>query len=225
MYITNPIFGFLSILAACIPVICVIIIIYSKLYSYEPFSILLLLCCIYTIVNILSFAFTKMPVEIKVITSIGNMTEYCLLLFLLRSTSSVKWMTDLCIAALIIYLTLSVSYNFIKGFPEINAPVYAIGRGILLIIGGLFMIQLLRQRFILILYSSLFWVLAGACFFSSIYLLLQGMLYLTPVNGDQNTRDFHLLMEVLKIIEYSLFMIAPIVYQIGKPFDGVENRQ
>lgn len=205
----QDIFGIIAMLAAIAPAL---IILFRRIWHSDALNFLMVL----SLLSFMHQLFTAIiPVNQGGYTfahAVFSLSEFILLLFLLRPAPKQKWMRDLFHIFSIAFLSVIITVYTIMGAGASGRTVEALQNLILLAAAILGMAQLLRSNQLYIFQLPIFWIISGAIAFSCMELLLA----MVP-NGTTQPKQEMAIMQSLVVVIRSIFFIFAASTKVKSP--------
>lgn len=155
-------------------------------------------------VNQSSYAFTH---------AVFSLSEFILLLFILRPPAKQRWLRDLFHIFSIAFLSVIITVYALMGASASGGTVLVLQNLILLTAASMAIAQLLKSDQMSIFQQPLFWIIAGTIAFSCMGLLLA----MVPDNGAMQPKIEMIIMQSLVNIVRSVFFIIAASTKIKNP--------
>lgn len=206
----QDILSIIAMLAALAPAL---IILFRRIWHSDVLNFLMvlsLLCFIHQLFTII------IPVNQGGYTfahAVFSLSEFILLLFLLRPPSQKKWLRDLFHIFSIAFLSVIITVYAIMGAAASGRTVEILQNLILLAAAIMGILQLLRSNQMFLFQFPLFWIIAGTIAFSCMELLLS----MIPSNGSIQPQKEMAIMQSLVIVIRSIFFILAASTKVKSP--------
>jgi hypothetical protein len=145
--------------------------------------------------------------------AVFSLSEFILLLFLLRPPAKLKWKRDLFHIFSIAFLSVIITVYAIMGATASGGTVLVLQNLILLAAAISGLVQLLKSDQVFIFQTPLFWIVGGTIAFSCMELLLA----MVPSGGTGKPQREMAIMQSLVIVIRSVFFIIAASTKVKNP--------
>ena len=113
---------------------------------------------------------------------------------------------------LIAFISAVITYYFIKGTGETRAELSGVQDGIIIVIAIAGLLNLVRNNYLHIFKSPLFWIAAGTLFYFIIAVLLEVVDKCCLQPGQLPGGDNMILLNIASIVRYLFYTLASLFY-------------
>lgn len=191
----------IAMLAALAPAL---IILFRRIWQSDVLNFLMVLSLLGFMHQLLTGIIPVNQPSYHFIHAVFSLSEFILLLFLLRPPAKLKWMRDLFHIFSIAFLSVIITVYAIMGATASGSTVLVLQNLILLAAAISGLIQLLKSDQVYIFQSPMFWIVAGTIAFSCMELLLA----MIPSGAGQPQREMAIMQSLVIVIRSIFFIIA-----------------
>lgn len=204
----------LSLPALILPFLTAILILFRNSFKEDSLTLLMLVCLVLTLKNLLIYLSKFDTPANQLYLSIFNCIEFSLLFLIFRGANSNKkikeWANYFLVAVLSATITL---YLFQPGLDYLSS-LNLVFAGLLVLSSLFALFLLIRNQYIFIFHSPLFWIAGGTLFY---YGMVMAIVWFNTneelgFTDDQKTS----LLGVFNIVRFILYLIASVVTQSGR---------
>jgi hypothetical protein len=200
----------IAMLAALAPAL---IILFRRIWQSDVLNFLMVLSLISFMHQLLTAIIPVNQPSYTFTHAVFSLSEFILLLFLLRPPARLKWMRDLFHIFSIAFLSVIITVYAIMGATASGGTVLVLQNLILLAAAISCLVQLLRSNQVFIFQSPGFWIVGGTIAFSCMELLLA----MIPSSGAGKPQREMAIMQSLVIVIRSIFFIVAASTKVKNP--------
>ena len=194
-----------------LPLLPVIMIFLRKIYSNDVLNFLMILCLLNFIEGLIFSISHTLNINEVSIQNIFSLPELIILIQIFKSTIPRKSREVLYIL-LIAFISAVITYYFIKGTGERRAELSDVQDGIIIVITIAGLLNLVRNNYLHIFKSPLFWIAAGTLFYFIIAVLLEVVDKCCLQPGQLPGGDNMILLNIASIVRYLFYTLASLFY-------------
>lgn len=215
----------LSLPAITLPFITAILILLRKSFRETSFTLLMLLSLLLSLKNLIQYLFTLNDQLQPVYLSLFESAEFVLLFLLFRLSLRNQEIKHAISYLPAIVLTASFTLHISQPNPNYIHPLSIFNSSTMLLLSIATLFVLIRNQYIYIFQSLLFWVAGGTLFYYSMVLAIE----IFNANGwfeGAAVGDQEILLGIFSIMRLSLYLIGAIIqnWRSGKnEHDEIKN--
>ena len=214
----DNIFHALSLVAILLPLVPFAVIFLRHVYHF-PVMNFLRLFCFFTFIQHAILTFPELTQSATpFVTAAFRLAEFAFLFYLLRITitsSRLRYMMNL---LLVSFISVIVTIKVLKGVDAYPKPIAFVQAFIILGMTIIVLLQLVRNKQIILFESPIFWVAAGTFCYVGMYLFMNLVLARQTSISQETELEKNMVLSVVDMMRFIFYTIAAYVTYDNKSY-------
>ena len=218
--ITITIPYWLTILALILPLVPVFIIFFRRAFLQESLTYLMILCIFLFIEQVIIRLPQFSSMDPGLVLPAFRLGEFVILFLLFRAALQQSWFKELLTYFLISFASVVITIFVNKGLDAYHRNIDIAEGCIIVLLSILVLLQLIRNQYMFIFQSPLFWIAGGSLCFYLMSLLIEFMSGNGMFTGSEKENEKAILLLGFSVIRLIFYIIAAAIKQYKKDDDG-----
>ncbi len=210
----------LTILALILPLAPLFIIFFRKAFLHESLTYLMILCLFLFIEQLMIRLPQFSSTDPGLILPAFRLGEFAILFLLFRATLQHSLLKELLSYFLISFVSVVVTIFINKGLDAYHRNIDIAENFIIVLLSILVLLQLIRNQYMFIFQSPVFWIAGGSLCFYLMSLLIEFMTENGMFTGSEKENEKAILLLGFSIARLIFYIIAAAIKQYKKDDDG-----
>jgi hypothetical protein len=210
-----------SLAVVFFPLLPVIVVLFRKIYHRDVLNYLMILCLLNFVNNLNLQLLQVTAISRFSATHVFSLLEMVVLIQLFK-TGLKKSYREFINILTIAFLSAVVTYYFMKGANQRMSLLDGIQDAWIILLAAISLVNIVRNNYLQIFYSSLFWIAAGTLFYFLIAMLLDSVEGSFLPSQHAAAMDKIILLDIAAVARYLFYLIAAWIYNKPlKPDPGI----
>lgn len=210
----------LALAAILLPLLPIFIIFISKAYKQDTLALLMIFSLISFIQNLILYIPSFVFVDILFIRATFQLSQFTILLILLKTVVAAKWLHEAIKILLIAFISVVITIYSFQGIQPYLGTIELMQAALLILATLLSLLQLIKSQDIYIFLSPKFWIAGGTFFYYSMFFITQCIPdYRAILQGEPQQKKVLLLIIVL--IQFIFYTVAAITAGLKNKEDRI----
>jgi hypothetical protein len=210
----------IAIVALLLPLIPVFIIFFRRIITQESLNHLMILCLFLFIEQLVLQIPQFASIDPKLANPAFRLGEFVILLWLFRSALQQKWLRELLSYFLVGFMCIVITIFLNRGLTAYSRNIDMVEDLVLVILSILVLLQLIRNQYMFVFQSPLFWIAGGTLCFYMMAFLIEVMAGNGLFTGEERETEKLILISGFSIVRSIFYIIAASIKQFKKDNNG-----